>query len=139
MPCSREIFCEVLFIKNATATSMYQKVIRQSLYKMAWHISRLPKMAVTTNCKQFFFLKSTVLQHLQQKYKSPKIKHLFSFKISREAQKKPNNCPFCTESKTIHKNGMFNVKNQIIKPILHILIIQGQRVRQCTKWTMWWV
>lgn len=88
MPSGRETFCEVLFIKNATATSMYQKVIRQSLYKMARHIGRLPKMAVTTNCKQFFPLKSTVLQHLQQIYRSPKIKHLFSFQISREAQKK---------------------------------------------------
>lgn len=78
-------------------------------------------MAVTTNCKQFFFflLKSTVLQHLQQKYKSPKIKHLFSFpNIKRSTKKKP--VQLCTESKTIHKNGMFNVKNQLNKPnLLH--------------------
>lgn len=37
-----------------------------------------PQMAVTANCKQFFFFKSTVLQHLQRKYKPLKIKHLFS-------------------------------------------------------------
>lgn len=59
-------------------------------------------MAVTTNCKQFFF-KSTVLQHLQRKYKPLKIKHLFSkdqekhnkqlsilYRIWNDAQKKWN-------------------------------------------------
>ncbi len=49
----RETFCEVLFIKNATATCI--KRLYGEAFTKWLDTGRLPKMAVTSNCKQFFF------------------------------------------------------------------------------------
>ncbi len=104
----RETFCEVLFIKNATATCI--KRLYGEAFTKWLDTGRLPKMAVTSNCKQFFFFLNQQSYSTYNKYTN----HLkqSTSSLYRYQEKHKKHLFVLYRIQTIHNNGMSNVKNQ---------------------------
>lgn len=89
------VICQqVLLFKLVTATGMYQKgQYSKSLYKIWLDIQVIPKMAVATNCKQFYQQSYSTYSKIQ--ISQSKKSTCYVFKMS---QHKHNLCHY-TESK----------------------------------------
>lgn len=94
-------------VQTLTATGMYQKgQYSKSLYKIWLDIQVIPKMAVATNCKQFYQQSYSTYSKIQ--ISQSKKSTCYVFKMS---QHKHNLC-HCTESKRA-KLKKWNVQSHL--------------------------